>query len=315
MNKKILSIFLLCAVLCSLTNTAYGFGHEDHDKQMEYAIFGDEEYSKNNSGEIADVVTSLHYATYFCIDQFNYKKQAVEDDRKLAFLKNDRKVPDLPQNVVDEINYNAFGEKHRLYTHRGWNFGYTDAELKKSHWEVRKKILISTVEKEFDPGIINDALSFFGFDDAEKQTENFDSKCENFAELLYYIHLLGDHIYDHEELEHSGLGDEHPYYIKDLIIYLGGTRDNATIIHDLKECLHSLFSDQKKKVKPLIKKLDDIEKKIDDVRYVEGKEGGLNTVGRYMKYTSYAQEVLDALHDYLPQLLKNEIFFSSVFPL
>ena len=310
--KRILSIILVfCSVLLLLPYNAFGSGHEEHDKQMEYVVFGDEDYSKNHPGKIADIVTSLHYATYFCIDQYNYNKQAASDDQKLAFLK-DRNVSGLPKNVVDYINYNAFGEKHRLYTHRGWSYSYSSTELQKSHWETRKEILIATVKKEFDPGLANNVLSFFGNDGAQSVTENFDSKCKRFAELLYYIHLVGDHIYDHEELEKSGLKEDQPYSVKDLIIYLGGTRDDATIIHDLKVCLNSLFSDQKD-VNSLIKELDRIEKEIDTVRYVEGKVGGLNTVGRYMKYSSYAQDVLEALHEYVPDLLRNEAFFARVF--
>lgn len=310
--KKIVYRLLICGILiCSFTNMVLGFGHEEHDKQMEYVIFGDEEYSKNNPGERADVVTSLHYATYFCVDQFNYNKQAVEDDRKLAFLRNDRKVPGLPQNVENELNYTAFGEKHRIYTHRGWDHSYSPTELEKSHWETRKKLLIATVKKEFDPGIVNNVLSFFGNNDAEVLTDNYDAKCEEFAALLYYIHLLGDYIYDNEELKKSGSKEDQPYMVKDLIIALGGTRNNETIIHDLKECLQSLFG--KKKSKALIAELDRIETKIDYVLYEESKVGGLNTVGRYLEYSSYGQEVLDTLHDYIPELLREEAFFSRVF--
>ena len=311
MRKSLISLFIICIFVYSFANIVYGFGHEDHDKQMEYVLFGDEEYSKNNPGKKADIITALHYATYFCIDQFNYNKQAAEDDKKLSYLRDERKVPGLPKSVETEINFNVFGEKHRFYTHRGWNYNYNQAELQKSHWETRKELLIATVKKEFDPGLVNNVLSFFGNDDAELVTENYEKKCEYFAELLYYIHILGDHIYDHAELEKSGRKEDQPYIVKDLIISIGGSQDSATIIHELKECLQSLFG--KKQVKTLLSALDGIEKEIDNVRYVEGKEGGLNTVGRYLAYSSYAQRILDTLHDYIPDLLKNEAFFSRVF--
>lgn len=309
--KKAIGIGLLwCILLFSFTEVVFAFGFKEHNELTEYAIFGDREYSKKHSN-YEDVIMSFHCAAYLCVDQFNYSAHSAEDDERLATLQG-RKIPDLPKSVEAELNYNAFGEKHRLYTHRGWNYSYSQAELEKSHWELRKNILISTVKKEFDPGIANHVLSFFGNDDAEALTENFDKKCEYFAELLYYCHILGDHIYDNKEMkDKNGSNPERPYYIKDLIISIGGTRENTTIIHDLKECLQSLFG--KKKAQSLISKLDTIEENIDYVRYIEGKDGGLNTVGRYIKYSSYAQEVLDALHDYVPDLLKDEAFFSRVF--
>ena len=280
---------------------------------MEYVIFGDEKYSDNHPGEKADVVKSLKYATYFCIDQFNYSKNDKnnKDDEKLAFLKG-RHVPNLPNSVSDDINYTDSGSHHRYYTHRGWNHQYTKEQLTKSHWNTRKQLLINTVKKEFDPGFFNSVLSVFGNDKALAVTEHFDSKCEKFAELLYYIHILGDHIYDYEKLKKSGSTDDQPYTVKDMIIYIGGSRDDATVIHDLKECIDTLFSDNDR-ARLMKEKLDRIEKEIDKIRYEEGRIGGLNTVGRYKKYAKFAQDILDVLHKYIPDLLKNEAFFSRVF--
>ena len=311
MKKTISVILVCCLMLCAFTEEAFAFGFKEHNEWTEYAIFGDKHYSQRYPDEKNNPVMSLHCATYLCVDQFNYNAHPDEDDERLAILQR-RNIPGLPKSVENDLNYTAFGEKHRTYTHRGWNYSYSDTELKKSHWELRKKLLIATVKKEFDPGIVNDFLSFLGNDNAESLTKNFDKKCEYFAELLYYCHILGDHLYDNKELKDKSGGNlDRPYYVKDLIIYIGGTRDNATIIHDLKECVQSLFG--KKKAQSLISELDRIEKNIDYVRYEEGKDGGLNTVGRYIEYSSYAQSVLDALHDNLPGLLNDEPFFTRVF--
>ena len=120
-------------------------------------------------------------------------------------------------------------------------------------------------------------------------------------------------MYDLEEFEKSGESDATSFTIKGLIINIGGRNDDETIIHDLKDCLSILLSNSKGShtIDILNTRLDEID---DELKKLNPTGNGLSTVGGYKKYASYASEIIELLHDFVPGLLRNEDYFVKVFP-
>lgn len=312
MGRYLRTILLLCTICCLLNSiVTFSSDTDKHNHQMEYVLFGDENYSKQlpENSKAKDKIISLQAATYLCIDQFNYNRQPDSDDEKLRILKR-RRIPGLPENVKDGINFND-SSHHRFYTHRGWNHKYTVPELEKSHWIQRKDLLISTVRKEMDPGPVNSFLSFLGNENARSITNNFESKCEALAELIYYIHLLGDHNYDYENEKKKAALETTTYKIEDIIIYIGGAdKTEETIVNDLNACLKTLFSDQPAELGRLKTEINEIDM---DIYKIRKSDGGINTVGKYLEYAATAEKLLEILHKFIPGLLRQEAFFYEAF--
>lgn len=270
-TKKLVLLFsILTLVLCTFTPIS-AYERSEHDKYMLEVLFNNFKVVENDNS-IADKIAALESASYLCIDQFNESGQ-----KDLDVLKNFG-VKNLPSNI-NEISFNASGTTHRTYTHRGWDFDYGSTNDK---WPIRKQILINTADKIFD------------FKGNEKQKESF-------CAIVYYIHILGDHMDDTSYLVKNGLKMD-----------VGGRHDKIDIIHELEKHIEIVFPDQKHTHKYQFL-LSSLEKYNSNLSKVVNSEGGINTEEKFEIKQSNAIKIKELLTYYLPEMLKDEEFFNKAF--
>lgn len=273
--------------------SALAYGHDNHDKILlstsePSLFFPFHEHDLKTGTKIEEIKTVLCYACYISIDQHNTNQM---DDEKLKKLK-DYGVKGLPKSISDsKYQINATGDKHRRFTHRGWDpdkdeINYNPEELIK--WEYRKSILENTVDKIFD---------FDG--DLEKR--------DSFCALLYYVHILGD--------KESDCNNKKVYEYQREILEVGGRNDKSDIIDELIYYLEKLFKDQKHtpnynyimdELKIINSKLKPVVSDVSKLRNSESDE--------FRTYTECTKQTLALLKsDNISLLLKSENFFNEVF--
>lgn len=226
-----------------------------------------------NDHNVDDEIEALECAAYLCIDQFNNNGQK-DLDVLLGFG-----VKGIPSKVED-IAFNASGTNHRSFTHRGWKS--TNNSISKEKRELRENILLNTADAIFD------------FKGNENQKDGF-------CALIYYIHLLGDH------------QDDTSYMVKNgLKMDVGGRKDKTDIIHELEANISVVFSDQTHthKYQSLMGSLEKYNSKLYDL---VNSEGGINTDEEFFEKQELVDGLTRLLTLYLPEMLKDELFFSEVF--
>lgn len=293
-----LSTVLLSDLMFS--NIALAHGKGEHNKELERVLLGETDYKrKHRNDSPGKGIRAIEYASYLCIDQFQG-----HGSTELDWLKsNGFNVLDN----LDEINYTASGKNHREYTHCGWDMTYKDDE---AHWERRKQILLDTVEKVFNFKVLPSWLV------------GYDERCESFAALVYYVHVLGDFLEDDTmgkfEGEDNGAKvkfarsfptDSKPDIFWELDKHIGTLLldQNTTWAY---QALMVDLKDLARRARKIARQRGDIEdSKFDDV-YACAKElmailSGYNDPDYAVGY-SYKSRV----HD----LLAKESYFSEVFP-
>lgn len=278
--KRIISAVLVFAFLlpCMLASAKTG---EEHEADLEKALLGqtintDIKSRPADNTNMNILFGYLEDAIYLCIDQ------AGSDGQKwLNELRDDFGLKDLPASVSEFSVPKS--DAHQAYTHMGWDFKKYN---EKSHWGVRQNILLATVSKVFS----------FPVSANVEGNDKYSAKCISMAKLIYYIHILGDHIAD-------------SYDNRLNVIQLAKlSRDEAGHLQELRKCLGVLLFDQRTSWKycRLIVSLDAIRVKA----HLLGED---DSEDKQKKVQQYAQEALDLLFNYLPALLKNEPYFNSVF--
>lgn len=268
----------------------------EHDDITEEVLFG-----KSNpvfDSKKTDAKKCLESAVYLCLDQ---SRSNGADD--LSILKNCGvdAVPELEQIALTGIFYGS----HDKYTHMGWHFDYSDTTISalgepwEKRWKLRKKLLLNSVNKVFGFGPISSfRINVLG------HTEG--TKADAFAELLYYVHVLGDY----EDKIVDNIKKEK--YTMDLLAIPFATRQaskqNRDFFFDLQESIEKLFSSSKDRnsYKSLSDTLGDIARTARSRPTVSSKTGAESFRKDVMK-TRYA------LKRHVPGLLAQEDFFSQVF--
>ena len=170
--KKIFGLFILGLVLFfSLYSASHAHNAEKHNQELRCVLFGPSCKLPNDNNKTKTAIQKLYKASYLAIDQFNGK--GVTTLRELE----EYGIKWLPTNIK-KINYTIEIDKHRMYTHRGWSHDYI---IDSGHWNVRKMILLSTVN------------NVFKFGHTTNNPDNYKGQCDSFAALMYYVHILGDH--------------------------------------------------------------------------------------------------------------------------
>ena len=179
MRKRIVSLVLALMLLLLTPLSADAYDRKEHNEDIEKVLFG------TDHTKAAETLKALEYAVYLTLDQYNG-----HGGDELNYLRNTIGVQDLP--TLEEINFTSSSD-HRYYTHRGWNMEYTEQEEKKSHWTKRKSILKNTVQHLLFN--TETPLSWFPWlsDKVYGKSEN-EEQIDSFSALLYYVHVLGDHI-------------------------------------------------------------------------------------------------------------------------
>ena len=287
-NKFISGIFVALLVIGISAFSVHAFNADEHDDYMEKVLFGLNGYSEKDNEKAGEVLQALGYASYLAIDQYSASARP-GDSEKLDYLSK-RHIPNLPK-TIDEIDFPANGWSHRRYTHRGWNHDYGTATTDKAHWETRKEILLSTVNKELKFGFLSNKILWL----------DYDEKCKAFAGLIYYTHIIGDH-----------MATKYENVALDLQMIPLANRHDENIIDDLEDIFKVLFKDQKStnEYKALLRGLNDIRENAADLVH---STGGLNTEEKYTDYQQCAKDLMELMINNVPELLKNEDFFSKVF--
>lgn len=288
MKGKALGLFMASILILCMGSNVQAHDRSGHDADLEYVLFGNEQYKESHPA-VSHVIQALEDAAYLCVDQFNGHGQ---DD--LDFLKSE-KIPDLPESI-EAIDFTG-NYAHRNYTHRGWNVLYPE----KSHWQERRAILLNTIEKEL---FENDTpLDWFPWlSDVVYGSGDNDEKIESFGVLIYYVHIIGDHL---EAEKYDALG-----YVAPLTNM--NDRDNPGVIPDLIKYLEILFEEQKGSYtySDFMQEMEVLQDRSDKLT---GSTGGVNTEEKFEEYHKCANDLREVLSIYVPILLKNESYFYDVF--
>lgn len=271
-------IFFALFLFCVFFIPVCAHDKSGHEKDLRCVLFGPHCSLPVNTADTKLALEKLYHASYLAIDQFKG-----DGEKDLTFLKS-QSIKYLPENI-SIIDYMASGRTHRSFTHRGWNFSYVQDN---GNWTVRKMIILSTVN------------NVFNFKISGKNPEKYKGQCDSFSALLYYIHLIGDHI-ENKKIKAEGLE-----------MNLGGTRDGENIISEL--LLHSeiLFASQKKTDTYLsfISRLNQMNFRLSSL---VTQTGGIRSDADFQEYHDCAEELLRILQLHIPYLLKNETFFRDIF--
>lgn len=282
MKNFLCAVIFAVSILFLLTSISVAFPAAKHDKYLDCVLFGPP--CKVPSSDRAETAMErLYAASYLTIDQFTPGKAPAQGATDLKYLKT-QKIKWLPRNI-NSIDLRTDPNKHRSFTHRGWNWTYI---IDEANWPARKMILLSTVNDTFKFGITGN------------NPENYKGKCDSFAALVYYVHLIGDHIAN-KKFKEEGFE-----------MNLGGTRDGINIIEELEHHLEILFADQKSKgtYSNLMNRLDKLNAQMFSL---VTKKGGIDPVADFDEYHDCAVELMKILEQHIPYLLRSEEFFKKVF--
>ncbi len=280
---------ILCALLLFPAHTAFAHERGGHDKEIELVIFGNEDY-KSTHPAISDTIQAIEDATYLAVDQYNGNGQDA-----LANLQK-RGIPDIPSSIT-EFNYTS-NYSHRSLTHRGWNTVYPE----KAHWPVRQQILTNTVKKELFTKTDTPLAWFPWLSEQVYGTKGSAQQQENFCILLYYTHVIGDHL---AAKKYQDLA-----YVAPLV--RPNDRDNPGVIPELMSCFEVLFESQSGSYTyiTLMQEMDNLRSRS---AKLEQSTGGINTDEMFTEYHQCVIDLLTTLKDYVPKLLENEEFFRDTF--
>jgi hypothetical protein len=293
----IILIFALVFPCCAYAHDK----QKEHDEELKQVLFGNKDVILPSDQQQA--FQHIANAISFCIDQFSTTEVARAKSSLYDELKRDESLPYSFEEVElqkNEFGKNITGQTHRKYTHRGWEFSeYPLKDL----WKKRQEIVRLTVNKE----LFGSSDDFFAFSwlPWNQSVRSADKKqVEAFCALLYYVHILGDHI----EAETYSAEEQ-------ILVPISSSHDlkSPSIVGDLKKYLPDLFPTQKTKrlYGQMIDELNEIGARAEEQYYFH--PGGIRTQEQFDAYHKCAEDLLVALSDYIPKLLKNEEFFSYTF--
>lgn len=286
-----MALLAAAVILLTVALPARAHDRKEHDAGLEYVLFDKNDEYRKAHPKVADMLKALEDAVYLTVDQYNG-----HGSEQLEFLKS-MGVKGLPDSI-DDFNFSANDLTHRLLTHRGWNFEYPE----KSHWSIRQKILKKTVqrilfENEKQPLSWLPWLSeiLYGTSEEPKQRDSF-------CALLYYVHILGDHI---AAEKYTQLADIAP-------LVRPNDKENPGLIPELQKYLDILFSSQHSSYTyyALMGELDALNAKAEKL---VSSTGGINTDEKFSQYHQLAEDLKELLSYYLHTLLMNEPFFADHF--
>lgn len=268
LNKKKTIYCIFTFLFIVHNNFIFASDEEVHNTQLKQVLFG-RPFTINDNEQ--KNIRILQKALYLAIDQFNGNKIDYLTDLKEFGVQN------LPS--FEQIDFSS-NQYHQRYTHRGWDFPTYPNQLL---WETRKGLLLSTLDK------------LFNFQENEK------IKKDSFGALLYYIHILGDHI-----------GDSKDTYTSRMRLngsMRGRTMNRSDIIWEFEYHIPRLFREQTNAVgyKTLMEYLRK------HASYPSFEYSQTISDDDFNELKKFANEILNTLIGNIPALLKNERFFARVF--
>ena len=291
MIKRLIATLLAIVCLLLLTVTAYAHpkeGNNGHDQYMSWILFGSKTYKDTlpETSKEYKAIVALENAVALCIDQYNGFYE--EELKELQAMH----IHGLPDDI-SEIDYSS-NSHHRRYTHMGWDHSYP---IDKGHWEIRKTILLQTVNKVFG---FQRFAGKWRFVVVEKDY-GYDEQCKAFARFIYYVHILAD-------IPDSGMDEGYSDMIK--LAVANPSENNPDIYYELLQVLPIVFSSQT--TDPAYTGLvSDIKIQANDARAFVRNTPDIKS--EYSTYQQYAKDLIEKLASKIPSLLKREPFFEKVF--
>ena len=199
--KKRWSAFILAIVLLlSISNTALACDEQQTNTYITQILFGDRAQSKSSDENVKMLLAAL----YLCSEQADNQGQD-----KIDYLKQ-HKVSGIPALA----SLNIKGTYLIECAHNTWEYEYSGA---KKNQASRRTVLRNTVNKVFDFGFFS---NLFG---------SSTGKCDSFAALLYYSHILSDYLADDpSETEIAINGRLTPAYSGQAATTLNGNQPSFT---------------------------------------------------------------------------------------
>ncbi|MCM1122599.1 MAG: DNA/RNA non-specific endonuclease [Eubacterium sp.] len=196
MRKRLLASLLAIILLFSVHGTtAFACDEEQTNTYVVQILFGN-----NPINETDKNVKMLMNALYLCSEQSDGRGQ-----EKLDYLKVEG-VSSIPKLFKLDVKEDELLE----CSHNSWEYKSQTVEKEQ---EERKELLQDTVNKVFDFGVLNNWFRSGG------------EKCDSFAALLYYSHILSDYLADSpNETEVNMNGKMVPSYTGKASIIINGDK-------------------------------------------------------------------------------------------
>ena len=299
MKKVTLSWLLIVVMLFGTAHLTYAHPKQsDHDNDLQTLLLGE---GSSLTGEKKERFQAIADAAALCIDQFSSN----EDIRSKEDLFNQLNEREKFSFSFDDIELqkgsdgkNVTAKTHRRYTHRGWDFSeYPLKDL----WARRKKILTATVNRELfgvTPGIFSKLPVVGGLIYDE---EACNKECESFCKLVYYIHILGD-------FEESTTYSSEVQQLTPLVRHEDQTA--PALIDEIIDLTPVLFKDQSWTYPSFVDKLKEIKSRAEKLPFAQNAAW---TEDQFKEYHKCAEDVMDAIKEYVPDMLSRTEFFKDAF--
>lgn len=287
-------------VSLSMPAEALGFaakrsdGNEGHDEILETVLFGaaGRLTMRRNEGR-RQAINAINYASYLCIDQAGSR-----GEDQLDYL-SDYGVPHLPALKDLQLPHSSMGA-HREHTHKGWRHAYDSSS--DNYWKKRKELLLQTINKVFDFGVVDELKFMVGWFD--------NSSCDAFAELVYCIHILGDYQEGINQAQEDMTFRLKSTVSNQCIPYAHRNADegNRDLLFDLSESLQLLFDNEEtgEGYSKLAAKLNVIIKSARRLKSVENEDTA-------QAFQDNLTKLRNLLESQIPSLLESAGFFRQVF--
>ncbi len=185
MSKRICSLLLAVMLLLSSGNTVLACDEDQINTYVPQILFGDSAFSKASNEKVKMLLDALY---------LNSMQSDGQGKDKIEYLKR-KKVRGIGSLSDLDIKHKELMK----CSHNTWEYEYAGAEKQQNN---RKEVLQNTVNKVFDFGFFN---NLFG---CKK------GKCNSFAALLYYLHILSDYLADEPDETRTVVNDkEVPSYV------------------------------------------------------------------------------------------------------
>ena len=279
---------------------ALGFERPDHDAIMEKILFGHSNKLFLDADKNA-AISALESACFLCLDQM---RDDGEKDLERLIEFGVSEVSEVPK--LDDIKLTGiFYVDHDDYTHKGWHYSYDGVEIGEPkekwgpHWIRRKKLLVDTVNTVFDFGWFDyGRISLLGMSEG--------TRCDAFAELLYYIHVLGDY---RDNIQENLKKEIYKVNLKAIPFATDNpSNENRDFFWDLKEALGIIFTEEATRgdYERCSSELDEISSRARELGEVSSKSSA-------EKFRKYVMQTEDLLWRRIPGLLKDTDFFKQRF--
>ena len=299
-RTRYLIMLIVITILCGMGRIIYAHPtQKEHDDELKAVLFRDHALTKEQKERFQAIAD----AAALCIDQFSTNEN-IQSKKDLFDKLNKRIGFSFSFNDIElqkgSNGKNVTANTHRRYTHRGWNFdSYPFPKL----WEQRKKILTATVNKELfnkSPGILAKLPFGEGVVYSEKACNK---KCEAFCELVYYVHILGDH------LEANQYSDEFSQLIP--LVRHEDPRSPA-MINELISLANILFADQKNRLIDFNKGLEEMKEDAEKAMF-PGNGINLTSEEQFEVSKRYALGLMEYLKKNIPEMLYKVDFIKTAF--